>query len=213
MAWSVDDEIKLFHALMYFKPVGLDRNFQMICLAYRLNFTEKLGYSVSDIWQHLSKLYNLEELNESEVIPFPNKSSEFSLPDEFKELQDLPFPRAKSSTVSFSRLPLPSGPMNRQRPKLGSSSSWKSSSQFDEHPTTPVTSSPSLSPRSVSSPTPSASLPTTAPSVGSKRTRKSLRSNTEQDLGMPPPPSSVSPVKVVNHPSTQAPRKSSRRHN
>ncbi len=62
MEWSLDDEIKLFHALMQFKPVGLDRNFQMLCLAYRLNSTEKLGYPVKDIWQHLSTLYDLDDL-------------------------------------------------------------------------------------------------------------------------------------------------------
>ena len=62
MTWSVDDEIKLFSCLMTFKPVGLDRNFQMICLAYQLQVREYLNFSVNGIWKRLSELYNLEEL-------------------------------------------------------------------------------------------------------------------------------------------------------
>uniref|UniRef100_A0A0X3Q203 MRG/MORF4L-binding protein n=1 Tax=Schistocephalus solidus TaxID=70667 RepID=A0A0X3Q203_SCHSO len=100
--WSLEAEIKLFHSLMHFKPVGLDRHFQMICLACRFNDLGGPACSISEIWDHLSELYDLNELNGSEVIPFPTKSKEYTLPDEFSVLKQKAFPRAKAKLVPGS---------------------------------------------------------------------------------------------------------------
>ncbi len=62
MLWSLEDEIRLFHAMMYFKPVGYDRNFQMICLANRFNSIGKPEFQISELWRHLDELYKLDDL-------------------------------------------------------------------------------------------------------------------------------------------------------
>ncbi|KAL7061020.1 hypothetical protein AAHC03_09754 [Spirometra sp. Aus1] len=71
----------------------------MICLACRFNDLGGPACSISDIWDHLSELYDLNELNESEVIPFPTKSKEYTLPEEFSTLKQQAFPRAKTKLV------------------------------------------------------------------------------------------------------------------
>ncbi|CDI97287.1 MRG binding protein [Echinococcus multilocularis] len=187
MLWSLEDEIKLFHGLMFFKPVGLDRNFQMICLAYRLQVKENLPCSIKSIWEHLSKLYNLEELNESEAIPYPHRPAEFSLPDEFKEIKSLAFPRV-SSAAANPDTSATAGLTGRHKSKSALDSTYKTTLLADENPSTPAASSPSISPRSVSSPSSS----TAALLQPTKRTRKSLRSAADKDVSMPPPISASS---------------------
>ncbi|VDK40870.1 unnamed protein product [Taenia asiatica] len=206
MSWSLDDEIKLFHGLMYFKPVGLDRNFQMICLAYRLQVKENLPCSIKSIWEHLSKLYNLEELNESEVIPYPHRPAEFSLPEEFKDIKSLAFPRA-SSAAGISHTVLNAGLTSRHKSKSALDSTGKPTSLVDDNSSTPANSSPSISPHSISSP-PSASI--SAVSQSAKRTRKSMRSVVDKDASMPPP-NPVSSVKGVASIVSHSHRKSIRR--
>lgn len=53
-------------------------------------FTENLNKDIdpSKVWTHLGTMYNLEALDESESLPFPNDEKEFSLPEmEFGMLQ------------------------------------------------------------------------------------------------------------------------------
>jgi len=50
--------------------------------------------SSDDVWNHLSKFYDLQALNESEIIPFPNKSGYFDvLESEVSDLCEKNFPR------------------------------------------------------------------------------------------------------------------------
>lgn len=46
-------------------------------------FTENLNKDIESekIWEHLETMYNLEALDESESLPFPNDEKEFYLPD------------------------------------------------------------------------------------------------------------------------------------
>ncbi|XP_060528516.1 MRG/MORF4L-binding protein isoform X2 [Cylas formicarius] len=47
------------------------------------NFSNSLHKDVDSqkIWDHLETMYNLEALDESELLPFPNSEKEFSLPE------------------------------------------------------------------------------------------------------------------------------------
>lgn len=46
-------------------------------------FTESLNKNIQSekIWEHLETMYNLEALDESESLPFPNDEKEFYLPE------------------------------------------------------------------------------------------------------------------------------------
>ncbi|KAM7536075.1 hypothetical protein Aperf_G00000104609 [Anoplocephala perfoliata] len=195
MPWTVDEEIQLFLGLMVFKPVGRDRNFQMICLAYKLQNEAKLTYSISEIWQRLRELYDIDLLSEVECLPYSEKQCEFSLPGYFNYLKAQDFPRCESNPSTqliSSALPL-------EKTKVKSEYIAKPVLPPDENPQTSATNSSSTSPSSVSN---------NVPSLTTKRTRKSMRStSSEKDKSMPPPSSSVSPGKA-NPTSTS--RKSTR---
>ncbi|XP_013418775.1 MRG/MORF4L-binding protein [Lingula anatina] len=80
-AWNVDMEVSLFHAMRGHKPVGVNRHFQMLFIHEKLNSPSYRKVSSKQIWAYLATLYDLQALNESEILPFPNKSNEFSLPE------------------------------------------------------------------------------------------------------------------------------------
>ena len=101
--WNVDTEVNLFHAMRNHKPVGVNRHFQMICITNKLHDSIGKKLSANQIWDHLGKMYDLTALNESEILPFPNKEKEFVLPEkDYVSLMDKDFPRASSEVPSTS---------------------------------------------------------------------------------------------------------------
>nr|XP_056701327.1 MRG/MORF4L-binding protein [Euleptes europaea] len=64
------------------KPVGVNRHFHMICI--RDKFSQNIGRQISSkvIWDHLSTMYDMQALHESEILPFPNSEKNFILPEE-----------------------------------------------------------------------------------------------------------------------------------
>ncbi|XP_064625840.1 MRG/MORF4L-binding protein-like [Lineus longissimus] len=81
VAWNVDLEVSLFHAMKKHKPVGVNRHFQMAFIYSILNSSINRRITCKQIWEKLSTLYDLQALNESEISPFPNKQVDFSLPE------------------------------------------------------------------------------------------------------------------------------------
>ncbi|KAJ8925572.1 hypothetical protein NQ315_009412 [Exocentrus adspersus] len=79
--WNVVNEGQLLDAMAGHKPVGVNKYFQMAFICDK--FTESLHKDIDPgkIWAHLETMYNLEVLDESESIPFPNTEREFNLPD------------------------------------------------------------------------------------------------------------------------------------
>lgn len=61
--------------------LGVNKYFQMAFICDK--FTDNLHKDIDPekIWAHLETMYNLEALDESESIPFPNSEREFILPE------------------------------------------------------------------------------------------------------------------------------------
>uniref|UniRef100_A0A2R8ZGC5 MRG domain-containing protein n=1 Tax=Pan paniscus TaxID=9597 RepID=A0A2R8ZGC5_PANPA len=61
---------------------GVNRHFHMICI--RDKFSQNIGRQVPSkvIWDHLSTMYDMQALHESEILPFPNPERNFVLPEE-----------------------------------------------------------------------------------------------------------------------------------
>ena len=64
--------------------LGLNKHFHMICIQNQLS--QALGFTVpaKDIWDHLYSLYDIDALDEVEVVPFQLDEKEFKLPEDFK---------------------------------------------------------------------------------------------------------------------------------
>ncbi|XP_017736635.1 PREDICTED: MRG/MORF4L-binding protein [Rhinopithecus bieti] len=60
----------------------VNRHFHMICI--RDKFSQNIGRQVPSkvIWDHLSTMYDMQALHESEILPFPNPERNFVLPEE-----------------------------------------------------------------------------------------------------------------------------------
>ncbi|XP_012690040.1 MRG/MORF4L-binding protein isoform X1 [Clupea harengus] len=125
--WSQEVEVCLFHAMLGHKPVGVNRHFHMICI--RDKFSQNIGRQVSSkvIWDHLSTMYDMQALHESEILPFPNSEKTFVLPEEiiqevkegklvseddvkeeFKEERDPPATHEEGSNSSVKMVEKPS---------------------------------------------------------------------------------------------------------
>uniref|UniRef100_A0A2K6A073 MRG domain-containing protein n=1 Tax=Mandrillus leucophaeus TaxID=9568 RepID=A0A2K6A073_MANLE len=61
---------------------SVNRHFHMICI--RDKFSQNIGRQVPSkvIWDHLSTMYDMQALHESEILPFPNPERNFVLPEE-----------------------------------------------------------------------------------------------------------------------------------
>lgn len=93
--WNVDLEVGLFHAIHAHRPVGINRHFQMVFLHDKFNGALDRKISAKEIWNHLMEMYDLNALNESDGLPFPNTECEFSITDAVTpDLIDKPFPRS-----------------------------------------------------------------------------------------------------------------------
>ncbi|CAH1976716.1 unnamed protein product [Acanthoscelides obtectus] len=79
--WTVVNEGYLLDAMAGHKPVGVNKYFQMAFICDKFCDNLKKDVASEKIWAHLETMYNLEALDESESIPFPNSEKEFNLPD------------------------------------------------------------------------------------------------------------------------------------
>ncbi|GJQ80159.1 MrgBP [Trypoxylus dichotomus] len=79
--WNVFHEGQLLDAMVGHKPVGINKYFQMAFICDK--FIDNINKEVHSekIWEHLETMYNLEALDESESLPFPNDEKEFYLPE------------------------------------------------------------------------------------------------------------------------------------
>ncbi|CAG2160952.1 unnamed protein product [Oppiella nova] len=88
MDWTPENEIKLFYAMRGHKPVGVAKNFHMICILDEfVKLTDK-EITSKTIWNRLETMYDMETLHDNEDMPFPNITSPFNIEDnpEFSEL-------------------------------------------------------------------------------------------------------------------------------
>merc|ERR1712004_724631 len=96
--WNVELEIALLHAMRRHKPAGVNKHFQMACIVEKMNSAITSRICVNQVWAHLRSMYDLQALNESENIPFPNKENDFKLPSyEFSSLLNQSYPRCPES--------------------------------------------------------------------------------------------------------------------
>ncbi|XP_035826454.1 suppressor protein SRP40 isoform X2 [Aplysia californica] len=103
--------------------------------------------SSKDVWTHLSTLYDLQALNESEIVPFPNKNGEFGLREsDLVDLCEKSFPRTSyintpaetaktetSQTKSSSKSGKQDSKSSSHSSKSDSKSDSKSSSSSSKH--------------------------------------------------------------------------------
>lgn len=126
--WNVDMEVNLFHAMRGHKPAGVNRHFQMIAIHEKLSSASKKLTS-DDVWKHLKTLYDLQALHDSEIIPFPNKVTDFDpLDSSSANLSDRAFPRSPYINSSVNEPQKPDGP-SKTTPKPVSKTDSKLSSQ------------------------------------------------------------------------------------
>lgn len=80
--WDVNTDNQLFYAMANLKPVGINRHFHMVSIWEKLSNSITKEITVQDIWKHLETLYDMQMLEDTEPIPFPNDEVAFSLPDD-----------------------------------------------------------------------------------------------------------------------------------
>ncbi|KAL4710573.1 hypothetical protein ACJJTC_008975 [Scirpophaga incertulas] len=98
LEWDVNLEIQLFYAMANNKPVGINKHFHMARIYEKLRNSTTKRITTADIWKHLGTLYDLQMLEETEPIPFPNDPVPFSLPEsEYGELM-----RKKKSGITLT---------------------------------------------------------------------------------------------------------------
>ncbi|XP_077991515.1 MRG/MORF4L-binding protein-like [Glandiceps talaboti] len=87
LTWNAELEVSLFHAMKGHKPVGVNKNFHMMCIHEKFILSTGRKCTSQQLWDHLGTMYDLLALHESEILPFPNKEIEFTLPeDDFRDL-------------------------------------------------------------------------------------------------------------------------------
>ncbi|CAL4085092.1 unnamed protein product, partial [Meganyctiphanes norvegica] len=87
--WNCENEIQLFYAMMGHKPVGINKHFQMMMIHEKLSSSLGVELPSSAIWKKLETLYDLNALDDSNILPFPNDRVDFTLPKrEFSDILD-----------------------------------------------------------------------------------------------------------------------------
>lgn len=85
--WTPENEVHLFNALKNRRPVGLNRNFQMIFISENFNNLTNREVPSSVLWDHLSDLYDMDTLNDNDS---PASSvvdeKDFALTSDFDDL-------------------------------------------------------------------------------------------------------------------------------
>ncbi|XP_062507210.1 MRG/MORF4L-binding protein-like [Corticium candelabrum] len=106
VVWTVELETHLFHAMQGHKPVGVSKHFHMVCIQEQLCQMGWKHLSAEQIWKHLGTMYNLDALEETEPVPFPNSIIDFNLPDDLlqpageKEVEQEPEKEKESESES-----------------------------------------------------------------------------------------------------------------
>lgn len=145
---SVDlDMLKqsLLPSLDNLKKTGVNRHFHMVGIHDKLVSTYK-KITAKQIWDYLSELFDLNALNESEILPFPNKEADFTLPDtDYSELQEHVFPRLIVPKVEKTEIKVE----KQEKPeKIHETGSTKSSKSEGRHSTgAAVLNTPDTSPK------------------------------------------------------------------
>ncbi|KAL3319208.1 hypothetical protein Ciccas_002126 [Cichlidogyrus casuarinus] len=80
--WTPDAEIKLFQSLIFFKPLGINRHFNIMLIAHYLSAALAQSVKISDIYSHLNTLYDMKELNQAEESPFSEVPVDFQMPSD-----------------------------------------------------------------------------------------------------------------------------------
>ncbi|KAJ8033139.1 MRG/MORF4L-binding protein [Holothuria leucospilota] len=93
--WGPEMEVALFYAMRKHKPVGINKNFHMMCIYENLMQCSTIKVSSKQIWEHLGTMYDMQALHESEVMPFSNSEENFELPEQ--DYGDLKKEKAKNS--------------------------------------------------------------------------------------------------------------------
>ncbi|XP_026728161.1 MRG/MORF4L-binding protein isoform X2 [Trichoplusia ni] len=131
MQWDVDMEIQLFYAMANHKPVGINKHFHMAGIWEKMSNSIAKEISTQDIWKHLESLYDLNLLEDTEPIPFPNHEVPFSLPEsEFGSLMKQKCKEAilaEDSEDGRSPSPKPSTPRSSSRGTASKDSTPKGS--------------------------------------------------------------------------------------
>ncbi|XP_006818355.1 MRG/MORF4L-binding protein-like [Saccoglossus kowalevskii] len=128
IVWDADLEVNLFHAMKGHKPVGVNKNFHMMCIHEKFTLSTGKKCTANVLWKHLGTMYDLPALHESEILPFPNREKDFHLTDEFLDLicskekdQEKSGHRSRDSTSSNDENPA------KATPKLAAISATPSS--------------------------------------------------------------------------------------
>ncbi|KAJ6223781.1 hypothetical protein RDWZM_002326 [Blomia tropicalis] len=79
--WTTENEVHLFQLLSEYKPVGINRCFNMIGLLHHFNKLTSKDNSSTILWDHLDTMYNLEYLNANDPLTFSNEMEDFQLND------------------------------------------------------------------------------------------------------------------------------------
>ena len=137
--WTAERELELFEALLFHKPAGLAKHFQMALVVSRLQQSSAVdmkGVSAGAVWRHLDTLYNMTAANQVErpaELSHRAEAEEFSLPvrdfhsaiADMKLTDKLPesarVPQAAAASASTATTPA----SNSKRPKRSTPASSK----------------------------------------------------------------------------------------
>lgn len=102
--WTPENEIHLFNALKNRRPVGLNRNFQMVFINETFNSLMNKDVPSTVLWDHLSQLYDMETLNDNDSPASSVVSDkDFALSSDFDDLVD----KKVSSQSEPAAVPVP----------------------------------------------------------------------------------------------------------
>lgn len=144
--WNPETEVCLFYAMRGYKPVGINKHFQMMGIHNK--FSAALGHTVTSnqLWDHLSTMYNLAVLDDSEGLPFDNSVKDFQLPEEIinykKNINNSP-DHGSSGTIKSS--PSSTEAQSQGKNSSGSKSSRKRTRNVVS--SSPITNTPPINKR------------------------------------------------------------------
>merc|ERR1711892_1434225 len=79
--WSSEEEVSLFQALRDHKPIRIAKNFHMLSIMHKIKISSGRPFTADQIWRKLNSLYQLDMLEETEIMNFQQcERTVFSLP-------------------------------------------------------------------------------------------------------------------------------------
>ena len=116
--WTAENEIHLLNALRNRRPVGINRNFQMVFINENFNRLIRREVPSSVLWDHLDDMYDMETLNDNDSPPSPvTEEVEFFLPAEFDELKEQKTQAHADDANALSKTVAPVKPAAAPTPK------------------------------------------------------------------------------------------------